>query len=450
VTNSRDSLLTVASRSTAVRRWGLVVLLFLSAAASLLSRVNLSVVGAMMMRDLGFSEVVMGRLFSAFLLGYAIFQIPAGAAADRWGAPRVLAWAALWWALITILISAVGSPLLGSSIVTALTVLLMLRFILGVGEAPTFPASAQGVSKWIPPKNQGLASGIVLAALGAGSAIAPILLSRVMVRWGWRFALKLSAVPALIVSVAWMSVVRSMDDPPKEVRSGGQPFAHQASTLRRSFRSPGNEENSGEERDILWSPSFILLTLSYTLEGYVGDIFIYWFYLYLVQVRHFDLLYAGKLSSLPWILCLISIPFGGVVSDYLVTSSLGSCWGRRAVPMAGLTLSGIFLALGARTSNANYAVVYLALATAFVLSVEGPFWATMVELAGKHSGTAGGVMNCGSNIGGMISPALTPVLAVHMGWENALYVGAVIALLSAIMWLGISPQIPPQVRLAEA
>src|SRR5271154_3028015 len=81
--------------------WGLVALLFLTAAASYLCRVNISVVGALMMRDLGFSQIDMGRLFSAFVLGYALFQIPAGAAADRWGARPVLGWASLWWVVAT-------------------------------------------------------------------------------------------------------------------------------------------------------------------------------------------------------------------------------------------------------------------------------------------------------------------------------------------------------------
>ncbi len=109
------------------------------------------------------------------------------------------------------------------------------------------------------------------------------------------------------------------------------------------------------------------------------------------------------------------------------------------MPIFGLTFAGIFLALGARTTNAYGAVAYLALSTALVLSVEGPFWATMMEIAGKNSGAAGGVMNMGSNIGGLISPAITPILAATMGWENALYVAAALSIVGAVLWLGISP-----------
>jgi ACS family glucarate transporter-like MFS transporter len=94
--------------------------------------------------------------------------------------------------------------------------------------------------------------------------------------------------------------------------------------------------------------------------------------------------------------------------------------------------------LGAATTSAYFAVGYLTLATASVFAVEAPFWATMMGLAGLQSGTAGGVMNMGSNIGGLISPALTPILASLLGWKNALFVGAGISIIAGALWFGIS------------
>jgi MFS transporter, ACS family, glucarate transporter len=369
------------------------------------------------MNEFSISQIQMGRIFSAFLLGYALMQIPGGLLADRWGAPRVLAGSALWWGAGTILLSAAGwGPFRGSE-AGVLTALLVLRFIIGVGEAPTFPAAAQGVSRWIPTENQGRANGIVIAAIGLGSALAPPLLTAIMVRRGWRLALLVSALPALLVAIAWWRIRKA------ELPSLSLPFRKLTDQPHGSLRSA----------------SFILLTLSYTLQGYVGYIFVFWFYLYLVQVRHFDLLRSAALSSLPWILSILSIPIGGMISDRLVAGTLGLRWGRRAIPLLGLTFAGVFLALGARTGNPYLAAVSLAFATALVLSVEGPFWATMMEIAGKRSGAAGGVMNMGSNLGGLISPALTPILAKRMGWENALYVAAALSVLGALLWFGISP-----------
>jgi len=410
------------------RPWLLVGLLSITATASYLCRVNISVVGAFLMSDFGISQIQMGRVFSAFLLGYALFQIPGGSLADRFGARRVLAISALWWVASTALFAGVGWWLFKSSLIGALGAMLALRFILGVGEAPTFPAAAQGVSRWIVTEHQGRANGIVIAAIGLGSALAPPLLTAVMVRWGWRMALLTSALPSLSVALAWHAIRER--DLPNLVSS----------------RAPANQK-----RGSLGSSSFVLLTLSYTLQGYVGYIFVFWFYLYLLQVRHFDLLRSALLSSLPWILSIISIPLGGLISDRLISGRMGLRWGRRTIPILGLTLAGILLALGARTQHPYVAVVYLAFSTALVLSVEGPFWATMMEISRTASGTAGGIMNMGSNLGGLVSPALTPILAAYMGWENALYIAAAISVVAALLWLGISPdaKCPPQPRTAE-
>jgi MFS transporter, ACS family, glucarate transporter len=102
--------------------------------------------------------------------------------------------------------------------------------------------------------------------------------------------------------------------------------------------------------------------------------------------------------------------------------------------MAG---SGILISIGAHTGSAVIAAVTLALATALVLCVEGPFWSTVTRMQAGRSGTAGGIMNTGCNIGGLISPALTPVLAASIGWEGALHVAAALAVVAAVLWLGI-------------
>jgi ACS family glucarate transporter-like MFS transporter len=228
-----------------------------------------------------------------------------------------------------------------------------------------------------------------------------------MVGWGWRAALLISALPALAVALVWLAI--------------GEP---------EGLRGAGKAETA---RGLPRSTSFILLTISYTLQGYVGYIFVFWFYLYLVEVRHFDLLRGALFGALPWILSIVSIPLGGWISDRLAG-------GRRIVPFAGLAGSSVFLALGAHTANAYLAAVCLAVSTALVLSVEGLFWATMIRIAGPRSGAAGGVMNMGSNLGGLISPALTPVLAASIGWENALLVAAALAAVAGVLWVGISPR----------
>jgi ACS family glucarate transporter-like MFS transporter len=402
--------------------WPVVSLLCATATASYICRVNVSTAGALLMTEFGLNQVTMGRVFSAFLLGYAIFQIPAGACADRWGARRVLAAAAWLWVVTTVLQAAVGWGPLQTSLTAALATFMVCRFLLGVAEAPTYPGAAQGVSRWVLPRYQGRANGIVIASIGLGSALAPPLVSNIMVHWGWRSALLVSALPALAVAIFWLGVRE-----PRLTTDRGADYQEAAAPARAG--GIGN----------LRSASFILLTLSYTLQGYVGYIFVSWFYLYLVQERHFGLLSGAWMSSLPWILSIISIPLGGFVSDRLAAGALGPVWGRRMIPILGMALSGLLISIGAHTGSAVMAAISLALATALVLCVEGPFWAMMMRIAGPNSGTAGGIMNMGSNLGGLISPALTPMLASYIGWENALHVAAVLSIIAAALWFGVQP-----------
>ncbi len=393
--------------------WPLVGLLGVTATAGYICRVNLSTAAVLLMEELSLSQVAMGQVFSAFLLGYALCQIPAGAVADRIGAKRTLTAAAFCWAALTVALGAVGFPALP---IAPVMLLLVLRFLLGAAEAPTYPGSAAGIARWVPPAQRGRATGIVIASIGLGSALAPPLVSSVMVTWGWRAALAISALPALAAALVWTRV----NEPPSPIVSK---------------RAAADDALPPRRR----GSSFVLLTLSYSLQGYLGYIFVFWLYLYFVQERKFGLLEGAWVASLPWVLSIVSIPLGGFLSDRLAEGRLGPVWGRRVVPMVGLGLSGILTSVGAHTESAFVAVGALALATAFVLSVEGPFWATMMGLAGPKSGTAGGIMNMGSNLGGLVSPLLTSLLAERIGWESALHLAGFLGILAAALWLGIDP-----------
>jgi MFS transporter, ACS family, glucarate transporter len=396
--------------------WPVVAMLCATATAGYICRVNVSTAGPLLMKEFGLSQIAMGRIFSAFLLGYALFQIPSGAIADRLGARRVLSLVTWLWVILTLLQTAVGWGPWQSTANAALIAFMAWRFLLGISASPTYPGSAQGVSRWVLPTYQGRANGIVIASIGLGSALAPVLVSNIMVHWGWRMALIFSALPALIIALLWFRVKEPV-------------HVNEIQTI------PGLEhtERKGNIKNI----NFYLLTISYTLQGYVGYIFVSWFYIYLVQERHFGLLSGAWMSSLPWILSIISIPFGGWLSDRLAAGVTGELWGRRIVPLTGMAMSGILISVGAHTNNAIMAAICLAFATACILCVEGPFWTMMMKISGSKSGTAGGIMNMGSNLGGLLSPALTPIIASFLGWETALHIAALLAIVGSILWIWI-------------
>jgi ACS family glucarate transporter-like MFS transporter len=420
-------------KNNGTKPWTVVTMLCATATAGYICRVNVSTAAPLLMEEFGLSQIEMGWIFSAFLLGYALFQIPAGVISDRYGARRVLLLITWFWFIITTIQTLVGLVSIFTLATGSLIFFMIFRFILGITASPTYPGSAKGVSRWILPEYQGRANGIVIASIGLGSAIAPPLVSNIMVHFGWRVALIISAIPALAVAILWPKI----KEPSQMIYS--QPDANRE-----------KHENETPSKGKLNSLSFWLLTISYTLQGYVGYIFVSWFYLYLVQERHFGLLSGAWMSSMPWILSIISIPLGGLISDRLAAGRSGPVWGRRIVPLTGMALSGILISVGAHTESAVMAAISLAFATALILCVEGPFWAMMMRIAGNRSGTAGGIMNMGSNLGGLISPALTPVIASLIGWENALHVAAVLAVTGALLWIGINPPSPLRDQIANS
>ncbi len=383
----------------------LVPLLLIVASAGYICRVAPTVVGSALMIDFHLTQTQLGTVFSAFLAGYTLCQVPSGWLADRVNPRTLFLLIALAWTVLTLATAAIR-PVIGG-----VALLWAVRFLFGVTAAPTYPASARTIGVNLAPQIQGTANGFVLASIGIGSAITPLLLTSAMQRWGWRMALVVAAVIAGVAALLWTILAP------------------------RNLRVEPAKKSSGDAK-VLFSPRFWFLVGSYTLQGYIGYIFVFWFYLYLVQVRHFEVMRAAAVSALPWICTLIAIPLGGVGSDRAV-KTFGLTWGRRLLPLPALVLSGALLVIGARTESAWMAVACLTVCTTLVIGIEGPFWATLNEVTGEHGGVGGGIMNFGSNIGGMISPVVTPWLAERIGWSGALSATAVLGVIAGLLWLGV-------------
>src|SRR6516165_9516663 len=206
----------VKSRQTERRgnlRWFLVFWLFILSAVSFLDRVNVSVAGSSIAKEFGLSQVQLGWVFSAFLWGYALFQTLGGWLADRLGPRRVLTAGVVWWGIFTALTAAV-SP----AMARAVFLFVLVRFLLGAGEAIIFPASNQFISRWIPTQERGVANGVIFAGVGAGAASAPAIVTYIMVHYGWRWSFWLSALIGLLVGLVWFLAARDTPETHRRVR----------------------------------------------------------------------------------------------------------------------------------------------------------------------------------------------------------------------------------------
>src|SRR5262249_29538192 len=127
------------------------------ALVSYVERSNIAMAAKFIKPELGLSDIHMGRVFSSFLVGYALFQVPAGRMGDRFGPRLVLALAALSWGLMTVLTGLLPGVLVSGTVAIVWT-FMVLRFVLGVGEAATFPVGARAIANWMHPTERGRAN----------------------------------------------------------------------------------------------------------------------------------------------------------------------------------------------------------------------------------------------------------------------------------------------------
>jgi ACS family glucarate transporter-like MFS transporter len=423
-------------------RWFLVFWLFILSAVSFLDRVNISVAGSSIASEYHLSDVQLGWVFSAFLWGYAIFQTFGGWLADRLGPRRVLTIGVVWWGIFTALTAAVSASLAG-----AIFFFVLVRFLLGAGEAIIFPASNQFVSRWIPTQERGIANGLIFAGVGAGAGSAPALVTYIMVHYGWRWSFWLSALLGLLVGLIWFLAAR---DSPEEHRSvsasellhieSGRTSAGPAAPDHASEQVASKSSNSSAVpwRIILRSKEVWLVTLSYFCFGYVAWIFFSWFHRYLFKVRGLDLKSSAFYSTLPPLAMVACSLLGGVINDKL-TKAYGKRVGRCGISVFALSLTAVLLVLGSQAARAQLASLVLAGGAGALYLAQSSYWSVTADIAGPRAGSTSGFMNMGAQLGGGVTAVLTPVIAVHLGWTYPFLFAAILSALGAAAWLAVDP-----------
>ena len=387
----------------------LVALMAVLSGMSYFDRTIMSIAGPGIMKEFHISETSMGAVYSAFLLAYTICMTPGGWLTDRFGPRRVLTATVLGTALLTGLTALCGDPGLGA-IFGVVPTFLVVRFLFGVTAAPLYPATGRMAANWIPMTSQGWVQALIMAGAAWGAALSPIVFSRMIAAYGWRVSFWIAAAGAAVLGIVWFRSVR--DHPPS------QAVAKAAS----------------QWGALLTNRNLLLLTLGYFLTNYFEYIFFYWIYYYFGEIRHLGKSETALASTILFLAMGVMTPLGGKLSDRLVLR-YGLKVGRRSVAMAGMGLSAVLLYLGASGFGVVATVALLSLAFGSAASSEGPFWSTAIEISGEQAGAACGIFNTGGNLGGMLAPVLTPMIAVHFGWAGGLYFGSLMVLIGMLTWL---------------
>jgi len=273
-------------------------------------------------------------------------------------------------------------------------------------------------ANWIPMTSQGWVQALIMAGAAVGAAISPIAFSRMIEAYGWRVSFLLAGAITAALFLTWFWCVR--DHPRGEACPAPKPRV------------------ANQWRLLLTDKDLALLTLGYFMVNYFEYIFFYWIYYYFGQIRHLGARETALATTVLFITMAVMTPLGGKVSDLLVARK-GQKFGRRSVSMAGMAISAVLLFLGARGFDVVTTVALLSLALGFATCSEGPFWAVAIEISGEHVGPACGILNTGGNLGGMLAPVVTPIIAAHFGWAGGLYFGSLMVLIGMLTWLLVDP-----------
>ncbi|HEV2389012.1 MAG TPA: MFS transporter [Candidatus Acidoferrales bacterium] len=419
-------------------RWEILGLMLLLSMVTYLDRVNISIAAKQIIGAYRLTDVEMGKIFSAFILSYGLFQVPGGWLGDRFGPRIVLLAAVVWWSAFTALTASIAD-LLPAALLPAVWSLVLARFCLGMGEAAAWPNFNRTIANWMALKERAFATSVPLAGGGLGAAITPPFIAWLMLRYGWRESFYVAAALGVAVALVWFWRARDAPEQHRRVNQAELRAIHSAEggeasrAVRPKARRPPTPWRAIAANLNVW-----LLFASAMTCGYMVYIYMTWFYTYLVEVRHLTVMQGSYYTTGPFLAIALMTPAGGLLCD-AAARRFGLRLGRRIISMSGMLAAGAGLFLGAILSNMHAAIWGLSIGAGAIYFALSSHWAATIDISSEHAGTVSGVMNWGGNVGGMVSPVLTPILAKRFGWTAALETAAVIILLGAFLWLFVRP-----------
>jgi ACS family hexuronate transporter-like MFS transporter len=185
-------------------RWIICTLLLLGTTKNYMDRQVLGVLKVTLQHDLGWNEIDYSNLVAVFQFAYAAGMVLIGRLIDRLGTRIGYAFAVVAWSLAS----------MAHGMMSTLSGFFVARFALGFTEAGVFPASIKATAEWFPKKERALATGIFNAGTNVGAALAPLVISFVFVRWGWRASFFVIGGLGFVWLILWLLIYRKPEEHP--------------------------------------------------------------------------------------------------------------------------------------------------------------------------------------------------------------------------------------------
>jgi MFS family permease len=360
-------------------RWRIALLLGFGVLVNYFDRVNLSVSHSALVETFGVSAVTFGYLSAAYSWTYAACQLPVGVVLDRFGVRKVsLASIAVW-----------GVASLMAAVSPGLALFFIARLLLGVGEAPTFPANAKAVGLWFPKSERSLATAIFDSAAKFASAIGVPLLGILLLHIGWRWSFVCTGVLSLVYFAVFAWMYR---DPPM------------TQSEERRFEA----EVPIPLPLLLRQKKILSVALGFGAYNYVFYLLLTWLPTYLSTALHISLLNSFLFTGVPWLIATATdLLFGGWLVDALIRWGFDASRVRRCVLMIGM-VCGMGLLGAARVHSVGWALGWISLSIGGLAAAAPVMWSLPGLIVPRSSvGSASGIMNFASQVSAIVAPIAT-------------------------------------------
>ncbi len=416
-------------------RWTIGVLLGIGVLVNYFDRVNLSVSHAALVHDFGISPATFGQLSAAYSWTYAMCQVPTGVLLDRFGVRRI--------SLASIAVWAVAS--LAAAVSPGVLLFFAARLLLGVGEAPTFPANAKAVGAWFPLAERSLATAIFDSAAKFANAVGVPLLGLLLLRVGWRmsfgFTAALSLGYMLLFAVLYREPLRrfslsSANAGPAPDQSAAEPPGQTTWTLGQLLA----------QRKVLG------LAIGFGSYNYVFYLLLTWLPTYLQQALHLSSQKSFLYTGAPWLVATAAdLLLGGVLVDALIRRGADSSRVRQTALLVGM-VCGLGILGGAFAHSVVGALVPISIAIGGLAAAAPVCWSIPALLVPNSStGRVGSIINFASQLSAIAAPIVTGYCVQRTGnFQLAFFVAAGYLLLGIVAYVVLLGRIEPIAPLPSA